>query len=75
MKKGQELQDGYSYLLQNCRVDRYRHGAHFCNLNLTSISYSCWNIRGKVLKCWKFDEKRDITPKWVMGFTSKLQGR
>jgi hypothetical protein len=22
-----------------------------------------------------FDEKRAITPKWVMGFTSKLQGR
>jgi hypothetical protein len=21
----------------------------------------------------KFDEKREITPKWVMGFTSKLQ--
>ena len=38
------------------------------------ISYSCWNIRRKVLKCWKFDDKREITPKWVMGFTSKLQG-
>jgi hypothetical protein len=22
-----------------------------------------------------FDEKRAITPKWVMGFTSKLRGR
>jgi hypothetical protein len=22
-----------------------------------------------------FDEKRKITPKWVKGFTSKLQGR
>jgi hypothetical protein len=22
-----------------------------------------------------FDEKRAITPKWVMGFTSKLQGK
>jgi hypothetical protein len=22
-----------------------------------------------------FDEKRAITPKWVIGFTSKLQGR
>ena len=40
MKKGQELQDGYSDLLQNCRVGRTRQGAHFCNLNLTSISYS-----------------------------------
>jgi hypothetical protein len=28
----------------------------------------------KVLKFWKFDEKREITPKWVLGFTSKLQG-
>jgi hypothetical protein len=28
----------------------------------------------KVLKFRKFDEKREITPKWVMGFTSKLQG-
>jgi hypothetical protein len=28
----------------------------------------------EVLKFWKFDEKREITPKWVMGFTSKLQG-
>jgi hypothetical protein len=51
------------------------HVAHFCNLNLTYISYSCWNIRRKVLKCWKFDEKREITPKWVTGFTSKLHGR
>jgi hypothetical protein len=24
--------------------------------------------------CVQFDEKREITPKWVMGFTSKLQG-
>jgi hypothetical protein len=23
----------------------------------------------------KIDEKREITPKWVMGFTSKLQSR
>jgi hypothetical protein len=29
-------------------------------------------IKGqKVLKNLKFDEKRAITPKWVMGFTSK----
>ena len=27
------------------------------------------------IKFRKFDEKRAITPKWVMGFTSKLQGR
>jgi hypothetical protein len=29
----------------------------------------------KVLKFGKFDEKRKITPKWEMGFTSKCQGR
>jgi hypothetical protein len=29
----------------------------------------------KVLKFRTFDEKRAITPKWVLGFTSKLQGR
>jgi hypothetical protein len=46
----------------------------FCNLNLTSISYSFWNKGRKVLTFWKFDEKREITPKWVLGFTSKLQG-
>jgi hypothetical protein len=25
-------------------------------------------------KYYNFDEKRAIMPKWVMGFTSKLQG-
>jgi hypothetical protein len=28
----------------------------------------------KVLKFRTFDEKRAITPKWVMAFTYKLQG-
>jgi hypothetical protein len=32
-------------------------------LNLTFISYSFWNIRRKVLKFKKFDEKRATTPK------------
>jgi hypothetical protein len=27
------------------------------------------------MKVLKFDEKRAITPKWIMGFTSKLWGR
>jgi hypothetical protein len=76
MKKGQELQNGWWDLLKNCRVGRSRHDAHFCNLNLTYISYSFWNKGRKVLKFWKFDKKkRAITPKWVMGFTSKFQGR
>jgi hypothetical protein len=29
----------------------------------------------KVLKFRTFDEKREITPRWVIRFTSKLQGR
>jgi hypothetical protein len=37
-------------LLKNCNIGRSRNAAHFCNLNLTSISYSVWNIRRKVLK-------------------------
>jgi hypothetical protein len=28
----------------------------------------------KVLKIRTFDEKRALTPKWVMGFTYKLLG-
>ena len=62
MKKGQELQDGYSDLIQNCRVGRSRHGAHFCNLNLTSISYSFWNITRKVLKLNKKIDRRAEPP-------------
>jgi hypothetical protein len=38
------------------------------------VSYSFWNKGRKVLKFWKFDEKREITPRWVTRFTSKLQG-
>ena len=60
--------------LQNCRVGRSWHAANFCNLNLTFISYSFWNIRWKVLNFfYKFDEKRARTPRWVIRFTSKLQ--
>jgi hypothetical protein len=29
----------------------------------------------KILKFKKFDEIRAITPRWVMGFTSKLRSR
>jgi hypothetical protein len=57
MNKGQQLQNGYWDLLQNCRVGRSWHGAPFCNLKLTSISYSFWNKGRKVLKVWKCDEK------------------
>jgi hypothetical protein len=28
-----------------------------------------------LLKFYKFDEKRAITPRWVIRFTSKMQGR
>jgi hypothetical protein len=40
-------------LLQNCGVGRSWHAANFCNLNLTFISYSFWNIRRKVLLFFK----------------------
>ena len=59
----------------NCRVGRSWYAAQFCNLKLTFISYNFLNIRRKVLKFYKFDEKRAITPRWVIRFTSKLQGR
>ena len=50
-------------------VCRAWHAAHFCNLNLTFISYSFLNIRRKVLKTKKLnDEKRAITPRWVVRF-------
>jgi hypothetical protein len=58
MKKGQQLQNGWWGLVKNCRVGRSRHAAHFCNLNLTSISYSFWNIRWKVLKFRKNDDEK-----------------
>jgi hypothetical protein len=31
-------------------------------------------MRRKVLKFYKFDEKRATTPRWVIRFISKLQG-
>jgi hypothetical protein len=55
-------------------VGRSWYAVHFCNLKLTFISYRFWNIRRKVLTFYKFDEKRAITPRWVIRFTSKLQG-
>jgi hypothetical protein len=69
MKKGQYLQDGLSDLLQNYKVGKSWHVEHVCSLNLTSISNSFWNKGRRVLKFWKFDEKSEITQKWVMGFT------
>jgi hypothetical protein len=68
-KRGDEIKK------QSSRVGRSGHAAHFCILKLTFISYSFWNIRRKVLKFYKFDEKRAITPRWVIRFTSKFQGR
>jgi hypothetical protein len=32
-------------------------------------------VKRKALKFYKFDEKREITPRWVTRFTSKLQDR
>jgi hypothetical protein len=37
-----------------------------CNFEVNLITH---------LGVLKIDEKRAITPKWVIGFTSKLQGR
>jgi hypothetical protein len=54
---------GSGELLPSLGVRRTSYSAHFCNLNLTFISYSFWNIRRKVLKFDKFDEKRAITPR------------
>jgi hypothetical protein len=70
MKKGQFLPYEKSDLFQNCTVCRSLHALFVSNLNLTFISYSFLNVRRKVLKLKKKnDEKRAITPKWVMGFT------
>ena len=58
---------------ENGGVGRSWHTEHVWCLNLTSICYSFWNKGRKVLKVWKFDEKkRPITPRWVIRFTSKL---
>ena len=56
-------------------VGRSWQAEHVCSLNLTSISYSFIYKGRKVLQFWNFDEKRAITPKWVIGITLKLQGR
>ncbi len=73
-KKGNNSKMGNRIYFKNCRVGRSWHAANFCNLNLTFISYSFWNIRWKVLIFfYKFDEKRARTPRWVIRFTSKLQ--
>jgi hypothetical protein len=48
------------------------HAEHFCSLNLTLISYSFWNKEWKVLKFWKFDEKREITPKFEVNLITHL---
>jgi hypothetical protein len=48
-------------MCNNCQSSRY------------TVSYSFGNTRRKVLKFYKFDEKRAITPRWVFRFTSKLQ--
>jgi hypothetical protein len=45
-----------------------------CVRQLRSPTKIAANKGRKVLKFRKFDEKGEITPKWVMGFTSKLQG-
>ena len=44
-----------------CKITGYGrpwHTEHVCCLHLTSISYSFLNKERKVLKFWKFDEKK-----------------
>jgi hypothetical protein len=48
----------------------------FLQFKLNIYLYSFWNIRRTVLKLYKFDEKRAITPRWVIRFTQLCcQGR
>jgi len=44
----------------------------FCNLNLTSISYNFWNKGRKVIKFWKFDEKKGNNSKMGNGIHFKI---
>jgi hypothetical protein len=42
---------------------------HIFAIKLNIYLYTFWNIRRTVLKFYKFDEKRAITPRWVIRFT------
>ena len=42
---------------------------HIFAIKLNIYLYSFWNIRRTVLQFYKFDEKRAITPRWVIRFT------
>jgi hypothetical protein len=49
---------------------------HIFAIKLNIYLYSFWNIRRTVLQFYKFDEKRAITPRWVIRFTQLyFQGR
>ena len=75
--KSLQTDDGRQVMaIAHTGVGRSWQAEHVCNLNLTPISYSFWNTRRKVLRFKKKnDEKRVITPWWVIRFTSKLQVR
>jgi hypothetical protein len=70
-----------SFHLKDLEISKYKRDSKgrwpikMCRFIFSSPVYSFWNIRRKVLKFKKFDEKRAITPRWVIRFTSKLQGR
>jgi hypothetical protein len=58
------LEINVKFKLQTCSTCQDVPTMQFwSSLNLTFISNSFWNKGRKVLKCWKFDEKRVITPK------------
>ena len=42
---------------------------HIFAIKLNIYLYTFWNIRRTVLQFYKFDEKRAITPRWVIRFT------
>jgi hypothetical protein len=49
---------------------------HIFAIKLNIYLYSFGNIRRTVLQFYKFDEKRAITPRWVIRFTQLyFQGR
>jgi hypothetical protein len=65
-------------LFQSC-VSHFRTQTRWppqLNLNITSISKQFLRYKTKSIKIKKkIDEKRAITPRWVIKFTSKWQGR
>ena len=71
-KKGNNSKMGNQIIFHIAGLVDLDQAEHVCNSNLSSISYSFWNKKRKVLKFWKFDEKRAITPRMVIIFPSQI---